>query len=219
MSLNAKDAPGTVSRTPPLGQGTYPARLVLVVDLGMQPQRPYKGQDKPPANKILLTYEFVDEFMLDEDGQEMADKPRWLSEEMVLYNLEAEKAKSTLRYNVFDPNNIHKGDFGNLVNTPCNITVVHNPKSSGGGVWENIAGVSEMRIKDMKKCPPLVNDPLVLDLDEPDMNVFEALPNWIKKKIVSNLEFKGSKLEGLLKEEQVPFPDTELSSEAVETPY
>ena len=219
MSLNAKDAPGTCPRTPPLEPGTYPGHLVLVVDLGLQPGQIWQGVQKPPANQLLLTYEFVDEFLLDEDGQEIKDKPRWLSETMVLYNLEAEKAKSTLRYNVLDPNHVHKGDFSQLVGAPCNITVVQNPKK--GRVYENIAGISAMRSKDVMKCPPLINKAMSFDLDVPNMEVFSSLPNWMQKKIVSNLEFKGSKLEGMLKVEEgflEPIVVKDIN-ETVETPF
>ena len=104
MALNAKTASsGGGMNIEPLEPGTYPARLVQVVDLGVQAQRPYQGKEKDPVQEILLTYEFVDEFLKDEDGNEETDKPRWLSESMPLFNLSSERAKSTLRYNALDP--------------------------------------------------------------------------------------------------------------------
>ena len=76
MSLNANNVAfaGAKKDFVPLDAGTYPARLVMVIDCGLQPQRPYKGEDKEPAYEIGLTYEFADEFMKDDDGQEMKDK-------------------------------------------------------------------------------------------------------------------------------------------------
>jgi hypothetical protein len=38
----------------------------------------------------------------------------------------------------------------------------------------------------------------VFDLDEPDMEVFNALPDWIKDKIKGNLNFQGSPLQAAL---------------------
>ena len=35
-------------------------------------------------------------------------------------------------------------------------------------------------------------------LDEPDMDVFSALPEWLQERIKSNLEFKGSPLDKIL---------------------
>lgn len=38
-------------------EGYTTARFVGYVELGKQPQRPYKGKDKPPASEVLLTFE------------------------------------------------------------------------------------------------------------------------------------------------------------------
>ena len=59
-----------------LEPGTYPVRLVGIVDLGTQNQPDYKGEKKAPAHTIALTYKFVDEFMKDENGDDIEDKPR-----------------------------------------------------------------------------------------------------------------------------------------------
>src|SRR3990167_9993288 len=99
MSLNAKEQRTNSSmrdNTPPLEPDTYPGRLVQVVTLGLQKQQPFRGQEKAPVREIQLTYELSDEFMLDEEGEPLKDKPRWLSETMPFYSLGAEKAKSTL---------------------------------------------------------------------------------------------------------------------------
>ncbi|MCI0528939.1 MAG: hypothetical protein L0Y56_15995, partial [Nitrospira sp.] len=66
MGINAANAKGGAPRTPPLENGLYPSRLVQVIDLGLQP-RSYKGEDKEPQGMIMLTYELVDAFLLDED--------------------------------------------------------------------------------------------------------------------------------------------------------
>ena len=202
MALNAKTAPGGGGNRnfEPMDPGTYPARLVQVVDVGLQNQRPFNGQEKTPAREIMFTYEFVDEFMLDEDGQELQDKPRWLSEFIALYNLDNERAKSTARYKALDPTLSADGDFAQLVDTAINVTIVQNPGKgkNAGKIFENIAGTSTMREKDARRCPELKNETVVFDLDEPDLKVFLGLPRFVQDKIKANLEFAGSKLEGLL---------------------
>lgn len=197
MGINARTVPVSTTKRETLAPGTYPARLVQVIDLGLQPQPAYKGEAKPNAYELAMTYEFVDEFMKDEDGQEMKDKPRWLTETIKLYSLEADKAKSTLRYKALDPNEVHNGDFGALVDTPCNVTIVINPGKgkNAGKTFENIESVSPMREKDAKKCPALVNGTRIFDLDDPDMEVFASLPKYLQDKIKNNLQFAGSKLE------------------------
>jgi len=223
MALNAKKVPmGGGNKGPqqePIEAGTYPCRVVQVLDLGLQPQRPYQGEEKPPAHEIMITYEFVDEFCLDEEGNEQEDKPRWLSETMPLRNLDSDMAKSTKRYNALDPNDDLDGDFLGLVNTPCMVTV-SNREGTGkfaGKVYTNITNVSTMRPKEAAKCPELVNPHKVFELEEPDVEVLGSLPQWLQDKIKANLEFAGSNLEAALSGEAPKKEEPEEEQEEEET--
>jgi hypothetical protein len=209
MGLNAKNVGG--GKRPPqevLEPDVYPGRLVQVIDLGLQAQRPFQGQEKKPVQEIMLTYELVDTFMKDEDGEDIEDKPRWISETLPFYGLFADKAKSTKRYNALDPNGDADGEFGKLVGVPVNVTVVNN--ESGDKVYSNVGGVAPMSAKKAAACPELKNPTKVFDLDNPDMEVFNALPEWLRDKIKSNLNFQGSPLQQALgqkapkKEEKKP---------------
>lgn len=206
MALNASKIGGNKKESKfqmdPLEPGVYPTRLVQLIDLGLQPQRPYQGQEKPPAHEIMLTYEFVDEFLKDEDGNDVEDKPRWYSETIPLHPLIADRAKSTQRYNALDPEGKYGGDFVKCLSTPVNVTLVHN--QNGDKLYVNVANIAAMRPRDAAKCPELVNEPKYFDLDDPDVNVFGSLPEWIQDKIKKNLNFKGSKLEAALAGEVVP---------------
>lgn len=204
MALNAKKVGGNggsnKNAQAPIDAGTYPCRVVQVIDLGLQPQRPFKGEAKPPAHTIMLTYEFLDEFCLDEEGNEMSDKPRWLSETIPLRNLKSELATSTKRYKALDPEDDLDGDFLQLVGIPC-MTTVSAREGSGqhaGKVFNNIASVSTMRPKEAEKAPDLVNAGKCFQLDEPDLEVLGSLPEWLQDKIKENLEFSGSNLEKAL---------------------
>lgn len=179
-----------------LEAGTYPARVVQVLCLGLQPQRPYQGEDKPPAVELMVTYELVDEFLKDEDGEILEDKPRWISETFPFRSLEADLAKSTKRYKALDPEMAFDGDFSQLVGCACNVTLVINKK--GDKTYTNVTNVAAMRPKDVARTPELKNDPKVFDPDEPDMKVFLSLPTWLQDKIKANLEFNGSALQKAL---------------------
>jgi len=200
MPLNAKTQPGSGNTIRiPLESGSYPARLLAVIDCGLQPQRPYQGQPKKPAHELLVTYELSDEFVLDEAGVPQEDKPRQVSESFPFYSLDAERAKSTIRYKVLDPTGTHEGDWVALVGTPIMLTVVQSPdRKNPERIYENVGGLSPMRSKEVDKLPAMVGDSKVFDLDEPDMDVFNSLYDWQKKKIVGNLEFENSKLQALL---------------------
>lgn len=194
MALNANNVPktGGGSRAPLLDEGAYPARLVQVIDMGLQPQRPYQGQEKPPAYMITTVYESSDEFMPGEDGEPDETKPRWFWEDLPIYNLDQDKAKSTKRYYALDPNEEADGDWSKLIGNPVLIALVKN------GEYNNIGGTSSMRPKEAQKLPPLVNDPKVFDLSDPDVEVFLTLPQRLQDKIKANLNFEGSALEEAL---------------------
>lgn len=197
-SFNAKQAGGGNDKAaqPVIDPGVYPARLVQLIDMGVQPQRAFQGTPKPPMQEIMLTYELVDVFMVDEDGEEIEDKPRWVSETIPLHNLKADKAKSTQRYNAIDPKGDYDGDFSKALSDPINVVLVNNEKD--GKTYTNVASLAAMTPKNKAKCPELVNPTTLFGLDEPDMEVYGRLPKWIQEKICKNLNFKGSPLDKAL---------------------
>lgn len=202
MALNLNTIPGAntkkYAKQLNIDPGTYPGRVVQIIDLGLQPQRPYQGQDKPPAQELMVTYELVDEFMKDEEGNDILDKPRWISETYPLRNLDQEKARSTHRYEAFDPDHSKfEGDFTKVLTLPCNVTIVNNV--NGEKVYDNVANVTAMRPRDAMQCPELKNPAVVFDTENPDVDVFKKFPKWIQEKITSNLNFQGSKLQELVK--------------------
>jgi len=196
---NSTKSSGPRVEQPTLPIGVYPARLVQIIDMGVQAQRPYQGVDKPPAQEISLTYELVDTFMIDKDGKEDESKPRWISETFPLRPLSQDKAKSTQRYNALDPSSEFKGDFSKCIETPVNVTIIHGGvNAKTGKPYENVGSISAMRARDADKCPPLVNDVKVFDFDAPDIETFNKFPEWIQTKIKGALNYNGSKLSKLL---------------------
>lgn len=198
MGLNAAKVPmgGNRKATAPLEPDVYRARPVQLIDLGLQPQRPYQGQEKPPAHEIMLTYELCDEFMKDDEGNDIEDKPRWISENFPLHPLRSDKARSTKRLFAFDPKDGFQGDFTKCIGIPVNVTVVNNV--SGDTVYSNVGNVAPMSPKKAATCPELVNKAKVFDLEAPDLDVFNALPGWLQEKIKGNLNFQGSPLQRAL---------------------
>lgn len=199
MSLNAKAGVQKKNDFPEqkvIEPGTYPARLVQVIDLGLQPQRAFKGEAKAPAHEIMFTYELVDEFMQDEQGNDIEDKPRWISETLPFFGLFADKAKSTKRILTFDPTGQHDGQVGEMVSAPVNVTLVNN--KSGDKIYTNVVTTTGMRPRDAAACPELVNPTKVFDTSNPDMEVFGKLPKWIQDKIKANLEYEGSNLKAII---------------------
>ena len=189
MGLNAKEVKGTGGGGDfqPSEAGTYPGRLVWVVDLGIQPQRPYKGQDKPPAQQVTTVYELVDEFMLDGDGNEDRTKPKWMWETFVFHNLDMDLATSTKRYKALDPNMEENGDWSKLIGRPVNVTITAK-EDSKGNIWNNVSATSTMRSKDLDKVDKLVNEPLFYTPDAHDQVVFDKLPKKTQELINNRLD-------------------------------
>jgi len=214
MGLNASKAPsagGDRVEQEALKPDLYPARVVQVIDFGLQPQRAYKGKEKPPINMINLTYELSEEFMKDEEGVDQEDKPRWLGETIPFHNIKAEKAKSTRRMKAIDAAGTTGNEFTERITMPCQVAVVNNEKD--GHIYNNIGDVSgPVNLKGYVQ-PELVNDPKVFVLAEPDLEIFESLPDWMQDMIKANLEYNGSKLQALLGEEAKPEPEPAKAAE------
>lgn len=198
MALKAPAGNKNGKKAPPIESGTYPARLVQVITLGLQPQRPFKGEEKPPAYELYTTYEFADEFLKDEDGNDILDKPRWLSETFPFYSLGSDRAKSTQRYTALDPSHKYEGDWEQLLGAPVMITVTQDKSAKDNNIYNNISHTANMREKDAGKLPALVNPPKLFDLSNPDLTIFLSLPEWLQDKIKANLEYPGSALERAL---------------------
>ncbi len=205
--------------------GNYLGRLVQVIDMGLQTQRPFKGEAKPPAHEVMFTYELGTEFMQDEDGKDMEDKPRWISETFPFHNLKADLAKSTKRIKAIDPQLVHKGNVAEMLNSPCTVTVINNaskklnPDGTPEKVYVDVGNVTPP----MKgiPVPELKNDTVLFELDEPDMAVFEAIPQWIQDKLKGNLNFNGSALQKALgiKAEEKPEEPAPEGDDSDDNPY
>jgi len=209
MALNANKPQAGGKKFAPqenIKAGVYPARLVQLIDLGLQPQKPYQGKDKPPVQEIMLTYELVDEFMKDEEGNDIEDKPRWVSETLPFHGLFADKAKSTQRYLAFDPDQkLYEGDFAKAVGSPIVVAIVNN--AVGDKIYDNVGTISAMRPRDAVNCPELKNPTKVFDLDAPDMEAFNTMPKWVQDKIKGNLNYAGSALQKALGDKGSPEKD------------
>lgn len=194
----SKQQQSNFKRPDPLDTGSYPGRVVRVYDLGLQPQRTFPGNPpKGPAHEIHVTYELADEFLKNDAGEDLVDKPRWVSESFVLHPLSSDLATSTKRMKAIDVDDELDGDWTEALSRPIMINIIQNAK--GDKIYENVQSLSPMRKKDADKLDPLVNEAKFFDLQAPDLELYNSLPKWLQEKIVSNLEFAGSPLEKLLK--------------------
>lgn len=80
-----------------------------------------------------------------------------------------------------------------------------------------VASTGQMRAKDAQKAEGLKNDPKIFDMDDPDMEVFNSLPNWLQGVVKESLNFGGSALEKAIAnggEEEKPKKEEKTKKEA-----
>jgi len=193
MSLNANNLPyNGGSKSEPIEPGVYPGRVIRVIDLGVQPNRSKKYPDRPPMYQIRMEYELPTVFMKDAEGNDDEARPRIIGEDFNFLSMKADKATSTKRMKAIDPKNDLDGNFSLLVGRPCTVTVVNSAPSAKGIIYSNVGGVAS----GMKGMPvPEAKSPsYFFDLDVPDMEVWESLPDFIKKKIREGIKFESTVL-------------------------
>lgn len=174
-TLKASNGGGDFLTRPVLEAGMYSARLMHIIDLGLQP-----GSNEHPTDKhkMEFVFELQDEMMLDKEGNEVEGKPATFSMD-VAYQPDGymhEKSGMYAMYLALNPE-ITKGPE-ELLGTPCVLVMKINHYKSGkkkGEPYSAIASVAPMKEKDKAKCTPLVNEPQYFDLDFPDMDLWASL--------------------------------------------
>lgn len=185
MSLNLSKIKSTSRPVTLIEEGTYPARVVQIIDLGVQ--RNNFDAAKPPKQKVRVSYELVTEFVEDENGDPDESRPRWVHEEFFLSPMTQEKGTSTKRMKAYDPKGELEGDLTLALGRPCLVTVSTKQKKDKTGSYNIVPtdGVSAP----MKgfPVPELVNDPVLFLTDSWDEEIYQSLPEFIRDIIDSRV--------------------------------
>ena len=180
--------------------GTHVARIIQVIDLGIQ-KNEFQGEEKIQP-QVMITFEFGTETIEIEGVQ----KPRWLGKQYTVSN--HEKAALTSLVNAVDPDGkvTGKGKHPNkLLGLPAMVTV--GSTATGNA---KIVGVS--RLMKGLQVDELFNPPVYFDLDDYDTNsvaVFNALPDWLKGKIQEAMNFNTTKFGKMFNSGAEPEPTTD----------
>lgn len=183
MAIPATNTGGTTFE--PLPADSYIARCYQMVHIGTVPEE-FKGEKKM-INKVMVTFEIPSEMR--KYGEEEQEKPASISKEYTLSlsdkanlrrDLEAWRAKP------FTEEEAKYFDLEKLIGAPCMLGIV--VKETSNGNKNRVGSVTKLH-KDLK-CPPQINPSKVLSYDKFDLQVFESLPDFLKDKIKSSLEYK-----------------------------
>lgn len=184
LNITKAKAPKSNKVSPVPQEGVQLAIVVNVVDLGVQPGSFYQGTQKPPAQKVRVTYELphdTHEF----DGEQ---KPLLISEDFPFSGHELSKCSK--RLHGIDPG-LKKtgGDLSKLVGMPVQVMITHRP---GKGKYEG------RTFADVNSVSPLMKGMVVTD--EPynptffytpsahDPVVWEKLPTFLQEIINNRLD-------------------------------
>lgn len=183
MSLKAIRKKG--GSVPPLDGGTYPACCVGVVDLGEQYEKYMGEKNGKYISKVLLIFEVLGE-TVEVEGEQ---KPRWLSAEYALSLSQKANLYRDLvswRGRDFTEEELAGYDLSRLAGEKCILTVIVK-ETKDGGQYNRITGIAGaprgIQIGDPE------SEILIYDIDERNEEVFDKLPEWVRKKIQKSTQF------------------------------
>jgi hypothetical protein len=196
MKLNTENTSGNTASFTPVPVGVYEARVVKIAELGSQKARPpyhltADGRPKGPSTKLSVTFELAD-MVTEVNGKTV---PRLAFKIMTLSLHE----KAHLAKIVASAGLTGEFDIADLLGTVVSLSITHTEKN--GATYANVDSISAVSERVAKTVAPAETDLTIFTFDEPNQEVFEALPEFQRNMITSALNFKGSKIEALLFEQ------------------
>lgn len=185
MAITATNE-GSGSNYQPIEAGTYPARCYSMVHIGTVTEN-ILGAEKT-LNKVRVSWEIPTE--LKEFKQGEGEKPYVISKEFTLSLNEKATLRKFLeswRGKGFTEDEAKSFDITKLLGVPCMISVTHKT-TQAGKTYAELSNVSPV-IKGFT-VPPQINVSEVLSYDNFDFTLFGKLPEFIRKKIETSLEYK-----------------------------
>jgi len=166
--------------------GNYPARCYGVVSLGtQQPSNPqFSAQFK-----VVLMFEFPTE-TIERDGK---TKPLGITQFLNAYLGSSKKPSKTAQFltawrgKPFTEAELKGFDLAKVIGVPCLISITHEDK--GGKIREVISSIAPP-LKGMA-IPPQFNPSVHYEVEDKRNEVFNALPEWMRKMIEASDEFTG----------------------------
>ena len=174
---------GNKKEYPRVEDGTYPARVVQLINLGRQVKTDWKTGEVETYDdgnpivqpKVWVTFELPTE-TIDYGGEE---SPRWYSKE---YTISAhEKAALPV---LLAACGVDSGDITDLLDKPLLVTI-GSTVSGKAKITQTSKLMKGMEVPDIFKKEKMV----VFDPYQPDMDVWETLPRFLREKIESAVDY------------------------------
>lgn len=176
-------------------EGVFLARCYKMVDVGTQTETSQFGTKE--NRKIYLYWELL----ADDEGEEIRMEDGQPFSIFNSYKLSMHQ-KSNLRKHLeawrgkkFTEEEAADFDLSKLLGQACKLQIVHADSKDGTKTFANIAAIMTS-----KKKPEGVNELVSFSVENPDMEVFNDLPEWLQNKIEESPEWNDEE------EEEAPAP-------------
>jgi hypothetical protein len=178
-------AENTGTKREPIPQGNYVARCYQMIEIGTV-QEEFEGQKKI-MHKVRIGWELPTEQRVFDEAK--GEQPLVISNEYTLSMHEKSKLRAILqswRGKAFSEEEAKSFDITKLIGVPCMLNIIH--KVTPNGTYANIGSVAP--IPKGLECPPQINPTFVLSYDNFDYGAYMGLPDFIKAKMQTSLEFQ-----------------------------
>jgi len=182
IQINATNTGGEKILTP---SGNFIARCYSMIHIGTI-EEDYMGEKKH-LNKVRITWELPNELKVFKE--ENGEQPFSISKEFTLSLHEKATLRKFLeswRGKGFTDDESKKFDIARLVGVPCMLNIIHKV-SKNGNTYADIASVSAMP-KGIT-APEQINKSVIFTITQPDWDVFDKFPDFLKTKIKSSQEY------------------------------
>lgn len=173
--------------------GTYTARCYQMIDLGTQKTTGQFGEKE--QHKIRISWEVFGE---DDSGQALTvdikgkQMPMTVDREFTLSMHENATLRAFLsnwRGKAFTDEEAFTFDISKLVGAYAMVSVAHS-ESKNGKTYANVVSAVKLPKELANAKPAAVHADVIFNLDEPDLQVFDAFPQWLQEKIQGSPEWK-----------------------------
>lgn len=167
--------------------GNYIARCYQMIHIGTIEEL-IMGEKKT-LNKVRIGWELPMETRV--FNPERGEQPCIISQEFTLSMNEKANLRKMLaswRGKDFTEEEAKAFDITRLLGVPCFLNIIHKPSKDGTKMYENIAGVTP--VPKGFDCPPQVNPLSVWDYDNPNMEILNNLPDFVKNKVMASQEYQ-----------------------------
>lgn len=169
----------------PIPQGNYVARCYQMIEIGTVTEL-IENQPKT-LKKVRIGWELPTELKVFDEAK--GEQPLVISNEYTISMHEKSKLRAALqswRGKAFTEDEAKSFDITKLLGAPCMLNIIH--KTTPTGTYANIGSIAPL--PKGVECPSQINPTFLLDYTLFDYGKYMTLPDFIKTKMQSSVEFK-----------------------------